>query len=93
MQRFRDGLVFKAHRLCVSLHSRLESNKEEEKDGADCGFRFRGQGFGFRVSGVISGCGVQGLWSRFRVPGFVFQVSDSGVAFFFFFITLKPKVE
>jgi len=30
MQRFRGGLVFKAHRLCVSLNSRLESNKEEE---------------------------------------------------------------
>jgi len=28
--RFRGGLVFKAHRLCVSLNSRLESNKEEE---------------------------------------------------------------
>ena len=27
---FRGGLVFKAHRLCVSLNSRLESNKEEE---------------------------------------------------------------
>ena len=31
MQRFRGGLVFKAHRLCVSLNSRLESNKEEER--------------------------------------------------------------
>jgi len=30
VQRFRGGLVFKAHRLCVSLHSRLGSNKEEE---------------------------------------------------------------
>jgi len=30
-QRFRGGLVFKAHRLCVSLNSRLESKKEEEK--------------------------------------------------------------
>ena len=29
VQRFRDGLVFKAHRLCASLNSRLESNKEE----------------------------------------------------------------
>jgi len=28
VQRFRGGLVFKAHRLCVSLNSRLESNKE-----------------------------------------------------------------
>jgi len=26
----RGGLVFKAHRLCVSLNSRDESNKEEE---------------------------------------------------------------
>ena len=31
VQRFRGGLVFEAHRLCVSLNSRLESNKEEEK--------------------------------------------------------------
>ena len=30
VQRFRGGLVFQAHRLCVSLNSRLESNKEEE---------------------------------------------------------------
>ena len=28
---FRGGLVFKAHRLCVPLNSRLESNKEEKK--------------------------------------------------------------
>jgi len=31
--RFRGGLVFKAHRLCVSLNSRLESHKEEEDSG------------------------------------------------------------
>jgi len=31
-RRFRGGLVFKAHRLCVSLNSRLESNKEEGLD-------------------------------------------------------------
>jgi hypothetical protein len=29
---FRGGLVFKAHRLCVSLNPRLESDKAEEKD-------------------------------------------------------------
>jgi len=29
VQRFRGGLVFKAHRLFVSLNSRRESNKEE----------------------------------------------------------------
>ena len=32
VQRFRGGLVFKAHRLCVSLNSRLESNKEDEAE-------------------------------------------------------------
>jgi len=32
VQRFRGGLVFKGHRLCVSLNSRLESNKEEKSD-------------------------------------------------------------
>ena len=31
VQRFRGGLVFKAHRLFVSLNSRLGSNKEEKK--------------------------------------------------------------
>ena len=31
VQRFRGGLAFKAHSLCVSLNSRLESTKEEEK--------------------------------------------------------------
>ena len=31
VQRFRGGLVFKAVRLCESLNSRLESNKEEEE--------------------------------------------------------------
>ena len=29
--RFRGGLVFKAHRLCVSLNSRLASNKAVER--------------------------------------------------------------
>ena len=31
MKQFRAGLVFKAHRLFVSLNYRLESNKEEEE--------------------------------------------------------------
>ena len=30
-RRAHHGLVFKAHRHCVSLNSRLESNKEEKK--------------------------------------------------------------
>ena len=33
VQRFRGGLISKAHRLCVSLNYRLESNEEEEEDG------------------------------------------------------------
>jgi len=31
------GLVFKAHRLCISLNSRLVSNKEEEDDFSESG--------------------------------------------------------
>ena len=30
-QRFRGGLAVKAHRLSLSLNSRVESHKEEEK--------------------------------------------------------------
>jgi len=37
MQWFRGGPVFKAHRLCVSLNSRLESNKAEEEGFGDQG--------------------------------------------------------
>jgi len=32
VKRFRGGLVVKAHKLFVSLSSRLESNQEEEED-------------------------------------------------------------
>ena len=34
VQRFRGGLVFNAHRLCVSLNARLESKEEEEEEEA-----------------------------------------------------------
>ena len=37
VQRFRGGLVCKAHRLCVSLNSRLESNIEETRNVEDAG--------------------------------------------------------
>jgi len=61
MQRFRGGLVFKADRLCVSLNSRLESNKEEAEDPASLprrhpirdalpGFRVQSSGFMVHVS-------------------------------------------
>ena len=33
LQRFRGGLVSKAHGLCVSLNSRLEKNDEDEEEG------------------------------------------------------------
>ena len=45
VQRFRGGLVFKAHRLSVSFNSRLESNKEE-----GCGMMIAGCG--------MVGCGM-----------------------------------
>jgi len=41
VQRFRGGLVFKAHRLCVSLNSGLESNKEEEEGSGQTSDRQR----------------------------------------------------
>ena len=54
VKRFRGGPVFKAHRLFVSLNSRLENDQEEEGwglgswveglesriEGSGCGFRF-----------------------------------------------------
>ena len=43
------GLVFKAHRLCVSLNSRLESNKEEEEYHGEGGEAAVGR-FGLRYS-------------------------------------------
>ena len=36
VKRFRGGLVSEAHRLCGSLNSRLESNKEEEDSSCRC---------------------------------------------------------
>ena len=40
VQRFQSGLVFKAHRLCVSLNAGLKSHKEEEGDARrGCGRR------------------------------------------------------
>ena len=35
MKRFRGGLAVEAHRLCVSLNSRLDSNKEEAEEEVD----------------------------------------------------------
>ena len=58
MLRFRGGLVLKAHRLCVSLDSRLESNKEEEEGS---GVRVQGSGVRAQGSGVRDqGLGVRG---------------------------------
>ena len=39
VKRFRGGLVFKAHRLCVSLNSRLGSKEEQERGRARQGHR------------------------------------------------------
>jgi len=46
--RIQGGLVFKVHRLCVSLNSRLESNKEEEEEpSVPVTFRLSHLGLGY----------------------------------------------
>jgi len=51
-----NEIVFKAHRLCVSLNSRLESNKEEEEYAIRLFPRAAGphpgEDYGVRVSGL-----------------------------------------
>jgi len=50
VQRFRRGLVFKAHRLCVLLNSWLESDKEEKKRDLKSE---KAHGGGFEVLGLL----------------------------------------
>ena len=81
VQRFRGGLVFKAHRPCVPLNSRLESNKEEEFGDCGDGLGFGAAGSGLGVWGLgFGGWGVVcGVWgSVLRVSGW-FQVSGFGL--------------
>jgi len=73
VQRFRGGLVLKAHRLCVSLNSRLESYKEEGmrtpcSDEENLGSKVNGVGLGSRVKSKSRepGEGYTNLGSRFR---------------------------
>ena len=64
MQRFRGGLVFKAHRLLY--HSTLGLGVINNKKQTPAswvmveGVGSRGSGFGFRGSGLVFGCGVWG---------------------------------
>ena len=67
MQRFRGGLVFKAHRLCVALNSGLESNKEEKEVHLKLAAREVVEPRLPPVLWPASGFGVQGL--GFRVEG------------------------
>jgi len=53
VQRFRGVLVFKAHRLYVSLNSRLGSNTEEEETE---GVPFRWKRGQCRARGESAGC-------------------------------------
>ena len=91
LQRFRSGIAFRAHRLSISLNSRLANNIGKEERGLRPGellipapqdrlLRLI-QGSGFRVQG--SGSRVQGSGSRvqglgFRVQGAEFRVQGSG---------------
>ena len=77
MKWFRGGLVFKAHRLCVSLNFRLESNKEEEgvEDASFRALHATSAGWlGLRVE--VAGCRVQG--AGFRVCGVRFSTQSLG---------------
>ena len=82
MKRFRRGLVCKAHRLFVSINSRLESSKEEKRRRRnrlslehvpDVPVRCR------MLNVQSLGSGFQGLW--FRVSGLVFRVQGLGLVF------------
>ena len=60
VQRFRGGIVFKAHRLCVSLNSRMESNQKEEKKEGDLGIGARLH-LGEHAGSILAWFGVWGL--------------------------------
>jgi len=90
VQRFRGGLVFKAHRLCVSLNSRLESDEEEKKSyrpaggGRVSGFGIRDSGFGLRDSGFgyrASNLGSRVSGSGFRDRTSIFGLRVSGIGY------------
>ena len=78
MQRFRDGLVFKAHRLLYHLTLGVAVIKKKKKfqiSGVEVPglvfrvSRFRVAGFGFQVSGFgfrVSSLGFRALGFRFR---------------------------
>ena len=90
VQRFRGGLVSKAHRLCVSLNSRLESKKEEEEkdnrlwrareahrdEGRAALCEARGPNFHLVLGFGLSCFGLSGF--GFRVSGFGLRVSGFG---------------
>jgi len=61
VKRFRGGLVFKAHRLFVSLNSRLESNEEEEEGQEESGRETGGVWVGNSV-GNSDGEGNSDVW-------------------------------
>jgi len=89
MQRFRGGPVFKAHRLLY--HSTL-GFRVIKKKVSGFGFRAR-EGPGPKWTTPLAWRGRSGV----QVSGVVFHVSGfrasgSGI-FFFFFITLMPRVE
>ena len=94
MQRFRGGLVFKAHRLCVSLNSRLESNNAEEKVHGDRAagsvadlFLLKSGRFVSKVDSLYGGRLFFPLAPHYLLDSFL------GLGVSFFFITLQLKAE
>ena len=101
MQLFRGGLVFKARRLCVSPNSRLESNKENEEEEALHSLPRANEAQGTKEESPLA------LGRIARAEGgqreecvlttfFAKVVSERPRArphlYYFFFVTLKPRV-
>jgi len=107
VKRFRGGLVFKAHRLCVSLNSRLESNKEEENaipvilHGAvspevETAVSLSARGSTQILAGEEQRLDTGNREVALHLPSYNTGNAPGAVrvpSSFFFFITLKPRVE
>jgi len=98
MQWFRGGLVFKAHRLCASLYSRLASNQEEEEEKLlvppppppDLIAGIIDDAVGCLVINAIDGAGI---FLMLTIIAFLLHLPFLHIYPFFFFITLQPRVE
>jgi len=96
VQRFRGGLAFKAHGLCLSLNTRLDRTKEEEAKQVIsrmlCRVRAIPVGFGF-LDLLNYGLRNFSLYRETRHGAFANILLIRPPYLFFFIITLRPRVE